>query len=55
MNDKMTVEVYIPKKDLNAVITENAKPSEFWTAIPSNWNKDDVVKVSVESATYLKW
>ena len=51
----MQIKIYIPKNQSKIVIEQNRKPTEFWTYVPENYNKNDLIELTISQEQYNSW
>jgi len=51
----MKIKVYIPKDEEMRVIVRKIPPTKFWTHIPEEYNKRDLIEMYVDSPVYAEW
>lgn len=48
------ITVYIPKDEID-MVCDGKCPSEYWNSKPSNWDKADIIELSISLEVYSKW
>ena len=51
----MQIKIFIPKRDEKLVMENNQRPSEFYTTIPDNYNRNELIEIFISQETYNTW